>query len=391
MSKQDTIISLLKEIDKNIDNVGSGDSNANLEELTITNNGEYTPQEGVDGFSKVVARVVPTKRAVIQNIRVTNDYIVDGYWAGELVDTSRMTSLLQAFYNCDSLQKIDVSNWDVSNITNMQQAFAYCEELLELDVSNWNINKVTTLRQTFKDCKKLKTLDVSNWDTSNVTTLSGAFQNCTNLTILDVSNWDTSNVTDFCGFGDCINLKTLDVSKWDTRKMIFFGFTNCKSLEVLDLSNWVTSNVTSLLQAFHACSALQILDVSNFDVSNVTNFQQTFNGCWKLKVLDLTNWDMNNATTARSLFDECRMLQSLIGNRTIDDVLENNIGALNGLKVALSLDGTILDRASLRAVINGLADLTGSDTQTLTLDTTLIAKLTEEDIAIATAKNWTLS
>jgi hypothetical protein len=36
-----------------------------LEELTITQNGEYTPQEGVDGFSKVVARVAADKAIII--------------------------------------------------------------------------------------------------------------------------------------------------------------------------------------------------------------------------------------------------------------------------------------------------------------------------------------
>ena len=91
-----------------------------------------------------------------------------------------------------------------------------------------------------------------------------------------------------------------------------------------------------------------------------------------------------------NMFSECSQLQTLIGNRTIDDVLANNISALNGLKVALSLNYTILDRASLRAVINGLADLTGQTTQTLTLYPKLRAKLTEEDIAIATNKNWTI-
>jgi hypothetical protein len=90
------------------------------------------------------------------------------------------------------------------------------------------------------------------------------------------------------------------------------------------------------------------------------------------------------------MFRFCPQLQKLIGNRTIDDVLANNIGALNGLKIALSLNATILDRASLRAVINGLADLTGKTPQTLTIGAKLLAKITEEDIAIATNKNWTI-
>ena len=86
----------------------------------------------------------------------------------------------------------------------------------------------------------------------------------------------------------------------------------------------------------------------------------------------------------------CRMLNSVIGGRNINDVLQNDIAALKNNHTAFDFSGTILDRASLRAVINGLADLTGQDPQTLTLGATLIAKLTEEDIAISTSKNWTV-
>ena len=211
-----------------------------LKELTITQNGTFTPQEGVDGFSKVTAQVVPTKKKVVlpNKIQISNTQIIDGYWAGELVDTSTITDMYRMFRGCSQLQTLDVSNWNVSGVTNM----------------------------------------------------NGVFENCPQLQNLDVSNWDVSGVT-----------------------------------------------------------------------------------------------------TMHNMFSECPQLQTLIGNRTIDDVLANNISALNGLKVALSLSFTILDRASLRALINGLADLTGQTTQTLTIGPTLRAKLTEEDIAITTSKNWTIA
>lgn len=42
-------------------------------------------------------------------------------------------------------------------------------------------------------------------------------------------------------------------------------------------------------------------------------------------------------------------------------------------------------------VINQAADLSETDNATLTLGTTNISKLTEEQIAIATSKGWTLA
>jgi surface protein len=116
-----------------------------------------------------------------------------------------------------------------------------------------------------------------------------------------------------------------------------------------------------------------------------------FSGCRSLQSIDVSNFDTSNVTNINYMFIDCKNLTTLIGGRTIDEVIANNISALNGLKITANLTLSIIDRASLRALINGLADLTGSTSQTLSLGSTLTAKLTEEDIAIATAKNWTIS
>lgn len=60
-----------------------------------------------------------------------------------------------------------------------------------------------------------------------------------------------------------------------------------------------------------------------------------------------------------------------------------------GLKVSFDLSAsTQFERANLVTVLNNLG--TPTTTQTLTIGSTNLAKLTEEDIAIATQKNWTL-
>jgi surface protein len=142
---------------------------------------------------------------------------------------------------------------------------------------------------------------------------------------------------------------------------------------------------------FSNCSSLQTLDVSNWNTSNVTNMNYMFSLCRSLQTLDVSGWNTSNVTNIASMFGACRSLQTLIGGRTIEEVISNNISALNGLKISISLSNTNLDRASLRAIINGLADLTGSSAKQLPLGSTLKAKLTEEDIAVATAKNWTIA
>ena len=63
-----------------------------------------------------------------------------------------------------------------------------------------------------------------------------------------------------------------------------------------------------------------------------------------------------------------------------------------GMKVSFDLsNSTLLSESELVKILNNLSDLTNSSSQTLTLGTTLLAKLTDEEKAIATNKNWTLA
>ena len=264
--------------------------------------------------------------------------------------------------NVDLRGKVKVSTFNVTNdclneegrwegdefigkVNSLYQIAYNCSELKELNANHWDISSATTLAQAFYGCKKLHTLNIKDWDTSKVTNLSGMFENCGALREIDINNWDVSNVTSIA------------------RTFFSSGFKR------LDISNWDTSNVKSLSYLFYGMSNLEVVDISNFNASSVTG----------------------SPTRAFYLFS--KNFHSLVGERTIEEVINNNIGVFIGLKYSLTIDNSSLqlDRASLRAIINGIADLTDTTTQTLTLGAALRAKLTEEDIAIATAKNWTIA
>jgi surface protein len=303
-----------------------------------------------------------------ERIRVNNSMLVDGYWAAELIDTSICRDLSNFFYNATNITECNVSNWDTSNVTSMDYVFANCGKLEEIDVSNWDVSKVVSCNSIFAGCKAVKELNTTNWNlkSNNIVQM---FKNCEALEMVDASRLDVSNVT--------------------TLERVF---SNCKSLKIIDVSKWDVSNVVNMTSTFGDCLSVNVLDVSNWDVSKVKRIDSIFYSCSELEMLDLTNWDVSNVENISFAFGACRKLSSLVGYRSIDEVITNNITALKGLKVSsyFSLNDTILDRASLRAVINGLADLTGQTAQKLTLGATLIAKLTDEDIAIATNKNWTI-
>ena len=110
-----------------------------------------------------------------------------------------------------------------------------------------------------------------------------------------------------------------------------------------------------------------------------------FYNCSSLSSLDVSGWDVSACMNNQYMFYNCRSLSSLLGGS------QDKPSALRGAKIALSVSQSPLDKASLLAIINGLADLTGKTQQTLTLGSTNKAKLKANEITIATNKNWKIA
>ena len=270
-------------------------------------------------------------------------------------------------YRCSQVtSKVVFKDFDTSAVTNMSYMFRLCSNLTTLDVSNFNTSAVTNMSYMFSNCRNLSTLDVSSFNTSAVTNMSYMFDACSNLTTLDVSNFNTSAVTN-----------------------MIYMFSNCSNLTTLDVSNFNTSAVTNMSYMFPNCSNLSTLDLSSFNTSAVTNMSSMFNGCSNLTTLDLSNFNTSSVTNMSYMFYRCSSLTSIIGTHTLEEVQAGTIKALRGLKVGISFsDSPNFERASILALFYGLADLTGNTAQTVTLHATAKARLTAEDIKIATDKNW---
>lgn len=155
-----------------------------------------------------------------------------------------------------------------------------------------------------------------------------------------------------------------------------FKFYNARNIRELKSNTGVSAQ-----WGCYGCSNLKRIAL----YGEPTDISFLCSSCANLEVADLTLLYGHKITNANRGFATCPKLRSLIGGAVGDNYI-----VLKGLKINLSLNpiGTALDRSSLRAVINGLADLTNEESKTLTLGTTLKAKLTDEDIAVATAKNW---
>ena len=178
------------------------------------------------------------------------------------------------------------------------------------------------------------------------TDLSGMFMQCTSLATVQFFN--TKGVT-------------------DTSNM-FNGCLSLKSVSLLD-----TSSVVDMHYMFPDCIALET--VPAFETSNVTTMNGMFTSCSKLTTVPLL--DVSNADTISFIFDSCERL--------------TNLGGLTGLKLDLDLStNPLLTVDSVVNVINNAADMT-SEPKTLTLQQDVFNKLSEEQIATASAKGWNIA
>ena len=257
------------------------------------------------------------------------------------LNISKADGMSYLFYECNALTQLDLSNWDTSNIQYMIATFDGCNNLTELNCSTWNTGKVYNMQLAFYNCNSLETIPVRDWNTKSVMYMDKAFGNCTSLVNLDVSKWDTSKVVELTNtFYHCSSLKTLDVSKWKTSNVIRSDslFSGCEKLTALDVSKWDTSNITTASSMFGACRALTSLDVSKWNTSKMTNISSMFNSCTALTTLDVSKWDTSNVTNMKSIFSSCPSLTTLDASKWNTGKVIDMSGVFSYCKSLTSLD-----------------------------------------------------
>ena len=214
-------------------------------------------------------------------------------------------------------------------------------------------------------------------------TVGNLIRNCGN-TVLSLK-FDTSNISNFSYF-----------------------FNNCSYLAAIPEID--TSNATTVNYMFSGCNNLQI--IPELDFSNVTTSSYLFQSCGKL--VRLPNLNLIKNTSLSFTFYGCSALIS-IGEIRCDSVTSistpfgysemsslTHIGGLKNLGMKSSVSGTSssflqyapnLTHESAVNIINSLYDRASAGYSVLTLkfNAKTLAKLTDEEKAIATNKGWTLS
>ena len=209
----------------------------------------------------------------------------------------------------------DNSFADYTELTSTYYWFAFCENLTTVKgIENLKTDNVTDMYAMFWQCKSLNSLDISGFKTDNVTNFNNTFAGCSSLTVLDVGHFNTEKVTNMhCMFSDCSGLTSLDVSHFKTDNVVYMGglFGGCSSLTSIDISKFNTEKVTDMSYMFRNCSGLKKLDVTNLNTEKVTDMYFMFSGCSGLKSLDLSNFNTANVTNMGFMFSDCTNLETI--------------------------------------------------------------------------------
>ena len=240
----------------------------------------------------------------------------------------------------------------------------------------------TSFENLFYNNTNLTHINASNWDTSNITSLAFAFASMGNIVSVDFADWDVSKVNTFFGMFDaCVKIENIDVSKWNTSSATDMAWMfNRNNLKSLDVSNFDTSKVTNMFAMFSASLSLTRLDVSNFDTSNVLNFGRVFsywgNVCEELNISGL---NLTKCTSMELTFKSGNFKVIRCDGLRLPNIDMSNIGLESS--TALTVDSIVGLLNALPQSDKGYSFQIGSGN---------IAKLSDEQKAIATNKGWTL-
>lgn len=251
---------------------------------------------------------------------------------------SRCQSIGWAFSGCHSLETIPgAESWDVSSLNYTDGAFAYCN-LLKLDCSDWNVPMNADHKQFnyLSSCVILpkawqptafavfsaddKSLDFYKREYQDMPKIGDTFNNKTVSEVYsDIEDYDfkISYETSPTGVGnapwwnhraDILSVKVVDGIKPKNMCGWFFYFANVTSI---DLGPIDTSEVTSLFGTFDRCFSLKTLNVSMMNTAKVTNMDCAFYFDGGLTELDLSGWDFSNVYIFNRMFFDCKKLEIL--------------------------------------------------------------------------------
>lgn len=335
----------------------------NLQKLTILNPlstggfGAYI----VDGCTFLKEVILPNNATII-NSNMFND-------RKSLTTVNIPTSTIMidayAFYNT-SINNIVLPD-SLQTIGNY--AFQNCSKLTSINIPS----DCTSIGEyAFQSCTSLANIVID--ENAKYTLGSYAFANCPVLTNESVHNlMEHYSYINSYVFKECTGLTNVEVSRFWTG--MFYGCTSLITAKSLKAAN--TGN-----EVFYGCTKLQEVYIAD---GTTTIGTKVFYGCTSLKIVYLpssittaTSSSLTSTSSSYYVFYNCTALEDV------------QLGQDWNMNLRLNVSNNIT-ADSMMAMFNSLKNLTGETAKTLTLGSTNLAKLTDEQKAVAINKNWTLA
>ena len=173
----------------------------------------------------------------------------------------------------------------------------------------------------------------------------------------------------------------IDTSDYTSMSSMFNGYSSLITIPQLD-----TSKVTSMNSMFNSCNRLS--KIPSLDTSQVTDIETAFQNCRSLVTIPKLNFARIQKINM-STFLNCTSLENVGGFADLGKLFVYDANNYHHT-VCFSYSAK-LTHESLMNIINYLYDISSKNTQQLELGSTNLAKLTAEEIQIATSRGWSVS
>lgn len=379
-----------------------GGGGGNIVELEITSNGTYTAPEGVDGYSPIVVSVPQDGTPTAQELVVTGncsyrfansgwDWVVNKY--GAMMTTK-----------------------EISNITYMFQSSNLETIPFEIVMSTASVAQPCSLNRVFNNCKALTAIPkITN---ARIEDMPYAFAGMNSIRYFpnDFDEWFDwgylDNITSaYSGtqanlFESCYSLRSVPIKLLKhgnpnlSYSYVYFysGFSACRALdELVGLpipyinATW-TSN--AFKSTFNNCSRLKNLTFETNDDGTPKVMK------WKSQTIDLSQYvgyvysshqvtDFNSGITADKEVTDDATYQAL---KNDPDWFTTNLAySRYNHDSAVATINSLPDTSAYLASASGTNTIKFKGASGSATDGGAINTITEEEIAVATAKGWTVT
>ena len=290
-----------------------------LESLSITENGSYTPSNGVDGYNSVTVNVKS---------------------GGTGFDTTGITNI-DNLYNASTVESVDMRLFNFDSVNSMATMFGNAKNLENVSFATQAFPKnCNSTGYMFYGCTALKTTNISDWFNPKVQveSMNAMFSGCSNLT----SNISFHNV-DFvygCYLQDLFN---------GCASYTGNPFQYC-------YDNIIPYNTSSMFKGVGS----DTLDISRFDFFMCDNLSSMFEDCRNLTDIGFpTEYNYETSETVNQLY--------ISSNANLTKMFKNTTSLMNlelTFKIQNPNEYANIDLTEMVALDDGLED----SLQTVKLD-----------------------